>query len=282
MSDQVNSIKWADYEEDEEAEVTATKHQSYATAAGAMENYPMEIEQGEIVNEGEEEDYEDEDELQPEPQYEEQIKVQFDEQTESPLEKQNETQVEKHTEAPTEAQVEVQRDVNKTICRFFNSRHGCRKGNNCTFLHDKYGCIFFQSGSTCTFGDKCPFLHDMKAPTKAQFKKCPNPGCSNDCLGKQCSACHNYMHGKQQTRTYYRESRDTRYGRDSRDGRDSREHDYKHQDISVNEPYRSRSRHPSTYNRSRSHPYDQRPTYKCATHNCNNSTSRVYCRYCHR
>jgi hypothetical protein len=105
--------------------------------------------------------------------------------------------------------------TNDRVCRFFNTRRGCIKGESCDFSHVRQPCLFFNSDNGCVHGDRCGYLHvKVIATTNDRLKECPNSGCSNSCIGKQCSSCHNAMNGG--------EDRSRR--RDRRDSGSRREH----------------------------------------------------------
>ena len=55
----------------------------------------------------------------------------------------------------------------KRICRFYNTKRGCRKEDSCDFLHKKLPCAFFASDRGCNLGDTCSFLHnrEMQKPS---------------------------------------------------------------------------------------------------------------------
>jgi hypothetical protein len=73
------------------------------------------------------------------------------------------------------------------ICRYFSSRRGCLKGDNCVFSHETPVCAFFRTGCT---NDNCAFVHDMSQEPSSRLKQCPTDGCTNSCLGKICRECH--------------------------------------------------------------------------------------------
>jgi len=84
------------------------------------------------------------------------------------------TKVESHEDDEEEAQVR--------ICRFFNGKRGCNKGEDCDFLHvlkpvkpNRAGqkvCRFWKTKEGCNKGDECTFLHSDVAP-KAKNKPGP-------------------------------------------------------------------------------------------------------------
>jgi hypothetical protein len=93
------------------------------------------------------------------------------------------------------------------ICKFFNTRRGCNKGDMCTFKHERQVCAFFASAQGCTGISDCPFIHDLDATPSVQLKPCPNEDCKNMCIGKQCMQCHSVMHSRKKLKVTLRRER---------------------------------------------------------------------------
>ncbi len=88
-------------------------------------------------------------------------------------------------------------------CKFFNMG-SCRDGVDCRYPHYFQQCAYFAGKSkSCVKGDRCEFAHLqpleilqysriglVKKVDPSKFKKCPNPGCYNPCIGIQCAKCH--------------------------------------------------------------------------------------------
>ena len=99
----------------------------------------------------------------------------------------------------------MEKEINqpKPYCRFFNSGR-CIKGNDCPFQHCYRQCAFFdpKDKTSCAKGVRCEFAHLEKREifrlqrlgllmrADERLHPCPNRGCSNFCLGRQCFRCH--------------------------------------------------------------------------------------------
>jgi hypothetical protein len=105
-------------------------------------------------------------------------------------------------------------EMTQDICRYFNTRQGCNRGDQCTFLHAQKPRF---NGSNGNGNGNTTSMNPMNAgalpvamgrrsvpwqknnnfgPSQGQARslhKCPNTGCTNMCLGKQCSRCHQAM-----------------------------------------------------------------------------------------
>ena len=51
-------------------------------------------------------------------------------------------------------------------------------------------CAFFNTSNGCKNGSNCKYLHDVNLIATDNVHRCPNPNCTNSCIGKQCSVCH--------------------------------------------------------------------------------------------
>ena len=51
-------------------------------------------------------------------------------------------------------------------------------------------CAFFNTHTGCKNGSNCSYLHDVNQRAINNVHRCPNPNCTNLCIGKQCSVCH--------------------------------------------------------------------------------------------
>jgi hypothetical protein len=186
----------------------------------------------------------------------------------------------------------------KRMCKFFNSRRGCNKGTDCTYLHEQQVCAFFVSEQGCSAAKDCPFIHDSNAIPSVTLKPCPNSNCKNLCIGKQCMQCHARMNpdtGDQHRRS----NRDNRSSRDNRSYRhlSSREpynssSRFSNRDDNPKEDYRIRS---TTRSSPRNHPYrsnsyagreyptrDENARVRaCPETNCRNTCLGRRCRECH-
>ena len=69
----------------------------------------------------------------------------------------------------------------KPLCKFFNTKDGCKKGDECEFRHDKTLkplCKFFNTKDGCKKGDECEFRHVAyktlicRYGNKCRFGKC--------------------------------------------------------------------------------------------------------------
>lgn len=79
------------------------------------------------------------------------------------------------------------------MCRFFNTKRGCQKGDNCDFSHVRFTCAFYVTDQGCNFGDNCSCVHEDGNTLSAKLKMCPNENCDRLCAGRQCIDCHNGM-----------------------------------------------------------------------------------------
>jgi hypothetical protein len=81
------------------------------------------------------------------------------------------------------------------LCRFFNSRKGCRKDTSCLYHHAIMSCKFFTSSLGCCKGDACKFAHVEGTVDDSNVHTCPNSGCNHFCLrgSRQCGSCHRNM-----------------------------------------------------------------------------------------
>lgn len=88
---------------------------------------------------------------------------------------------------------------NQQICKFYNSKEGCKKGDQCNFQHtekssdklpmDQTNCRFYATGKGCLKGDECPFLHS----TDSRVKNVPCRFGSSCNKGDTCSYMHTNM-----------------------------------------------------------------------------------------
>ena len=141
-------------------------------------------------------------------------------------------------------------EKSEKICRFFNSFRGCKKGDECNFVHEQLPCAFFASEQGCTYNDRCPFSHDMNNISNVHLKQCPNDNCQNQCIGRQCMQCHNIMDRVKQPKNTRR-------------------------------PRQRFVPYTNNNNINNSTRYD-RPTHICPVPNCENMCTGRICRDCHQ
>lgn len=175
----------------------------------------------------------------------------------------------------------------KHLCRFFNTRRGCDKGDACKFKHERQVCAFFSSTQGCTASDDCPFIHDTNKTPSVQLKPCPNKDCPNLCIGKQCMQCHNLMNSHQEHKVkFIHRDRSPRrhqsaggYDKWNRRGyrtyHGSREFCDRRNNQSNYYPYRSRS------HTGREYPRKQHRIHACPEPDCRNTCLGRRCRECH-
>lgn len=81
------------------------------------------------------------------------------------------------------------------ICRYFNTRNGCNRKDNCAFAH-----VSNTKPIRRALGDRWQRKEQQSQQQQSQpikiLHKCPNADCSNMCFGKQCSQCHEAMFSK--------------------------------------------------------------------------------------
>lgn len=156
-------------------------------------------------------------------------------------------------------------EIPKRICKFFNSKRGCIKGDKCVFLHQRQVCAFFNSDRGCSV-QECPFVHDKSAVSSVQLKPCPNVDCPNVCIGKQCMTCHGKMQATQmQDRDDRRPSSRTHQQRQQRRSSDvcgykddSSRRSYRRSNSPPQGHFTRPDRHRNRY-RSRAHPGTEHP-----------------------
>jgi hypothetical protein len=51
-------------------------------------------------------------------------------------------------------------------------------------------CAFYNTSNGCKNGSNCGYLHNVNLLPMNNVHRCPNPNCTNSCIGKQCSVCH--------------------------------------------------------------------------------------------
>ena len=78
----------------------------------------------------------------------------------------------------------------RRICKYYNTTRGCKLQDNCEFIHDRKVCAFYNTPNGCYKGDECTFEHTITTMITPRLHNCPNDGCGNYCLGRQCAACH--------------------------------------------------------------------------------------------
>jgi len=183
-----------------------------------------------------------------------------------------------------EMEEEPRAEKKQRICKFFNSRKGCTKGDNCTFKHERQVCAFFSSSQGCSAGNDCPFIHDANATQSVRLKPCPNEHCTNLCIGKQCMQCHAAMKPEQTQRpresryrrTYSRRRPSRSPRRRSRSRSRSRSRDRRRGGSRGYHPYRSRSYAGKEYRRR-----DDSRIRACPEPGCRNTCLGRRCRECH-
>lgn len=79
-----------------------------------------------------------------------------------------------------------------SICRYFLTKRGCKFEDDCKFLHQMPPCAFFNSPAGCNRMN-CRYAHTNDNDIFNVVKQCPNTGCENYCMGKQCETCHKKM-----------------------------------------------------------------------------------------
>lgn len=82
-------------------------------------------------------------------------------------------------------------------CRFFNTKNGCKKGEDCEFSHISKpsggkSCKFFTTKDGCSKGDSCTFLHTAAFSTP-KFQDPSNVPCKFGSGCKKGDACA-FMH----------------------------------------------------------------------------------------
>jgi hypothetical protein len=86
------------------------------------------------------------------------------------------------------------------ICRYYNTRNGCNRKDNCAFAHVSNTKIIRRPDRWQRKGPQQQqqqqqfqqFQQQQGQPIKI-LHKCPNEDCPNMCFGKQCSQCHEAM-----------------------------------------------------------------------------------------
>lgn len=90
----------------------------------------------------------------------------------------------------------VLRYKDRPICKFLNTRRGCRECEHCQFPHVRLGCaFFFLARQGCIYpSDMCPFSHEEDSYVGIeQLYPCTMDGCYNDCMKSDtsCQECFN-------------------------------------------------------------------------------------------
>lgn len=71
------------------------------------------------------------------------------------------------------------------VCKYMNTRTGCRQGDACSFSHI---CPFYNTNIGCKV-EHCVYRHELSDKTPIP-KQCETPDCINLTLGRQCRDCY--------------------------------------------------------------------------------------------